>query len=84
MKTRSMRIGKAPGFKFISLKGHQIWENQFHELNTQFKVIYKELNTYYVCFLRRAYEKSGVTWSCESLSGRSLRGGLRNERDKPL
>jgi hypothetical protein len=34
MKTRSMRIGKAPGFKFISLKEHQIWENQFHELNT--------------------------------------------------
>jgi len=34
MKTRSMRIGEAPGFKLISLKEHQIWENQFHELNT--------------------------------------------------
>jgi len=29
-----MRIGKTPGFKLISLKEHQIWENQFHELNT--------------------------------------------------
>jgi alpha-D-ribose 1-methylphosphonate 5-triphosphate diphosphatase PhnM len=29
-----MGIGKAPGFKLISLKEHQIWENQFHELNT--------------------------------------------------
>jgi hypothetical protein len=32
--TCSVRMGKAPGFKLISLKGHQIWENQFHELNT--------------------------------------------------
>ena len=32
--TRSMGIGKAQGFKLISLKEHQIWENQFHELNT--------------------------------------------------
>ena len=31
--TRSMRIGKAPGFKLISLKEHQTWENQFRELN---------------------------------------------------
>jgi hypothetical protein len=29
-----MRIGRAPGFKLISLKEHQIWENQFRELNT--------------------------------------------------
>ena len=31
--TRSMRIGKAPGFKLVSPKERQIWENQFHELN---------------------------------------------------
>jgi len=24
---------EAPRFKLISLKEHQIWENQFHELN---------------------------------------------------
>jgi alpha-D-ribose 1-methylphosphonate 5-triphosphate diphosphatase PhnM len=29
-----MGMGEAPGFKLISLKEHQIWENQFHELNT--------------------------------------------------
>jgi alpha-D-ribose 1-methylphosphonate 5-triphosphate diphosphatase PhnM len=29
-----MRVGKAPKFKLISLKEHQIWENQYHELNT--------------------------------------------------
>ena len=32
--TCSMRIGRAPVFKLISLKEHQIWENQFHELKT--------------------------------------------------
>ena len=32
--TCSMGIGKAPRFKLVSLKEHQIWENQFHELNT--------------------------------------------------
>jgi len=26
--------GKAPRFKLISLKKHQIWENQYHKLNT--------------------------------------------------
>ena len=29
-----MRVGKVSRFKLISLKEHQIWENQFHELNT--------------------------------------------------
>ena len=29
-----MGIGKAPGFKLISLKEYQIGENQFNELNT--------------------------------------------------
>jgi len=40
--TYSMRMGKAPRFKLISLKEHQIWENQDHELNTH------DLSRYYL------------------------------------
>jgi len=41
---RPIREGKAPKFKLISLKEHQIWENQYHELNTYKFVILKTVN----------------------------------------
>jgi len=56
---RPIREGKAPKFKLISLKEHQIWENQLHELNTYLNLLNIRLIASYLMAGETSYPGAG-------------------------